>query len=343
MKNPFKFLISLFAVSAVLCGCGSQKQTEVSSGSGIAEIEYIPVTETFSAQTEKEPETESKTEIFSGFEMTAKNHSVGNTPSSLNQNGILYCDDEKMLFNDADGNLILQQGEQRKTLADLVNAKCINVIDDNVYFIDPTDENRVYIYDLSNNICEKYIDDHVSFLMIVDEIAFYEDENHQLIFFRNGSTKVISSQQVLWVEVFDDNIIYTELEASNSTVKAFNISTNESTIILDYGFSPYVFGERLYYQAKDGKIRYLNLLNGKSEDFSSEWGQQFCFVQDKFYFLNSKGINSNSGIVYNSEDENFSVMSAFVCNNELYFTEGNGEDNYLYRLNVGTKEKELIE
>ena len=188
-----------------------------------------------------------------------------------------------------------------------------------------------------------YIDDYVSFLMIVDDTAVYEDENHQLISFRNGITEIISSQQVLWVDIFADNIIYTELNGNNSTVKAFNINTNENVTLLDYGFSPSVYNEYLYYQAKSGEILRLNLLDGKSEEFCSEWGQQFCFTQDEFYFLNSKGINGKNGIVYQPENDEFSVMSIFSCNNELYFTEGNDSETYLYQLNVETNEKDLIE
>lgn len=329
-------------MSAVLCGCKSEEK-KVSSEADLAVIEDIPITETSSTQIKKEPTTEIEAEIFSGFEMTEKSHRVGNTPSSLNQNGILYCDDEKMLFNDIHGDLILQQGEERKTIASSVNAKCINSTDDNVYFVNSTDGNRVYQYDLSNETCEVYIDDYVSFLMIIDDITVYEDKNHQLIFLKNGSTEVISNQQVLWIDVFADNIIYAELNGNNSTVKAFNISTNKSVTLLDYGFSPSVYKEHLYYQGNDGKIMCLNLLDGKSEEFCSEWGQQICFVRDEFYFLNSKGINSNSGIIYNSENDDFSVMSIFTCNNELYFTEGKDSDINLYRLNVETNEKELIE
>ena len=211
-----------------------------------------------------------------------------------------------------------------------------------MYFINSSDENRVYIYDLSNNIYEKYIDDYVSFLIIVDDTAVYEDENHQLIIFRSGSEEIISKQQVLWIDIFADNIIYTELNGNDSVVKALNITTKESVTLLDYGFSPSVNKEYLYYQAKSGEILRLNLMDGKSEEFSSEWGQQICFVQDEFYFLNSKGINSRSGIIYNSENTDFSVMSLFSCNNELYFTEGNDSEIYLYRLNVRTNEKEWI-
>ncbi len=342
MKNFLRILICWLALSAVLCGCKSEEK-KVSSEADLAVIEDIPITETSSVQIKKEPTTEIETEIFSGFEMTDKSHRVGNTPSSLNQNGILYCDDEKMLFNDIHGNLILQQGEERKAIASSVNAKCINSIDNNVYFVNSADGNRVYQYDLSKGTCEVYIDDYVSFLMIIDDITVYEDKNHQLIFLKNGSTEVISSQQVLWIDVFADNIIYAELNGNNSTVKAFNISTNKSVTLLDYGFSPSVYEEHLYYQGNDGKIMCLNLLDGKSEEFCSEWGQQICFVRDEFYFLNSKGINSNSGIIYNSENDDFSVMSIFTCNNELYFTEGKDSDINLYRLNVETNEKEMIE
>lgn len=330
-------------MSALLCGCQSEEKMEVSFESNSIAVEDIPVKETSAVHMEKEPATENKTEVFSGFKRTEKSFRVGNTPSSLNQNGLLYCDDEIMLFGGANGDLILQQGEQQKTIVSSVNAKCINVTDGRVYFINSADENRVYIYNISNDICEVYIDDYTSFLMIIDDTAVYEDKNHRLIFFKNGSTEIISEQKVLWVDVFADNIIYTELNGNNSVVKAFNINTNESVILLDYGFSPSVYKEYLYYQAKSGEILRLNLLNGKSEEFSSEWGQQICFVQDEFYFLNSNGINNKNGIIYNSENSDFSVMSVFSCNNELYFTEGKDSEIYLYRLNVKTNEKELIE
>lgn len=330
-------------MSALLCGCQSEEKMEVSFESNSIAVEDIPVKETSAVHMEKEPATENKTEVFSGFKRTEKSFRVGNTPSSLNQNGLLYCDDEIMLFGGANGDLILQQGEQQKTIVSSVNAKCINVTDGRVYFINSADENRVYIYNISNDICEVYIDDYTSFLMIIDDTAVYEDKNHRLIFFKNGSTEIISEQKVLWVDVFADNIIYTELNGNNSVVKAFNINTNESVILLDYGFSPSVYKEYLYYQAKSGEILCLNLLNGKSEEFSSEWGQQICFVQDEFYFLNSNGINNKNGIIYNSENSDFSVMSVFSCNNELYFTEGKDSEIYLYRLNVKTNEKELIE
>ena len=343
MKKVFKFIISCLAVSVFLCGCKSAEKTESSPESDSKAVEDIPVTETSAVHTEKETVTENKTEVFSGFEITEISLSVGNTPSSLNQNGLLYCDDEKMLFNDINSNLILQRGEQRKTIADSVSAKCINVINDNIYFINSADKNQAYLYNISNDKCEVYIDDYVSFLMIVDDTAVYEDENHQLISFRNGITEIISSQQVLWVDIFADNIIYTELNGNNSTVKAFNINTNENITLLDYGFSPSVYNEYLYYQAKSGEILRLNLLDGKSEEFCSEWGQQFCFTQDEFYFLNSKGINGKNGIVYQPENDEFSVMSIFSCNNELYFTEGNDSETYLYQLNVETNEKDLIE
>ena len=236
-------------MSVFLCGCKSAEKTESSPESDSKAVEDIPVTETSAVHTEKETVTENKTEVFSGFEITEISLSVGNTPSSLNQNGLLYCDDEKMLFNDINSNLILQRGEQRKTIADSVSAKCINVINDNIYFINSADKNQAYLYNISNDKCEVYIDDYVSFLMIVDDTAVYEDENHQLISFRNGITEIISSQQVLWVDIFADNIIYTELNGNNSTVKAFNINTNENVTLLDYGFSPSVYNEYLYYQA----------------------------------------------------------------------------------------------
>lgn len=340
MKNSFKFMISCLAVSVLLCGCQSEEKTDVSS-----ELNSVAATDSPAKEmsAEKEPATESKTEAFLGFEPSEKSLRVGNTPSSLNQKGLLYCDDERMLFCDTDGNLILQQGEQRKIIANSVNAECINVIDDCIYFINSSDQNRVYLYNISSDICEVYIDDYVSFLMIIDDLAVYEDKNHQLIFFRNGNAEIISKQQVLWIDVFADNIIYTELNGSDSVVKSLNISTNESVIILDYGFSPSVYKDYLYYQAKSGEILRLNLLDGKSEEFCSEWGQQTCFIQDEFYFLNSKGINDKNGVVYQPGNADFSVTSLFSCNNELYFTEGKNSEIYLYRLNVKTNEKELIE
>ncbi len=330
-------------MSAFLCGCQSEEKMKVSFESNSVTVEDIPVKETSAAHIEKEPTTESKTEVFSGFKLTEKSFRVGNTLSSLNQNGLLYCDDEIMLFGNSNGDLILQQGEQRKIIASSINAKCINVTDDCVYFINSADENRVYIYNISNDICKVYIDDYTSFLMIIDDTAVYEDKNHRLIFFKNGSTEIISEQKALWVDVFADNIIYTELNGNNSVVKAFNVNTNESVIILDYGFSPSVYKDYLYYQAKSGEILRLNLLDGKSEEFCSEWGQQTCFIQDEFYFLNSKGINDKNGVVYQPENADFSVTSLFSCNNELYFTEGKNSEIYLYRLNVKTNEKELIE
>ena len=343
MKIFFKVLICCFALPVFLCNCRSEEKAEVSYSSDSVTNEGISVKETSSDYIQTESAIESEAEKFSGFKLTEKSFRVGNTPSSLNQNGLLYCDAEKMLFDDINGDLILQQGEQRKTIASSVNAKCINVIDDRVYFINSSDENRVYLYNISSDICEVYIDDYTSFLMIIDDTAVYEDKNHRLIFFKNDSTEIISEQQALWVDIFADNIIYTELNGNNSVVKALNVNTDESVILLDYGFSPSVYKEYLYYQAKNGEILRLNLLNGQSEEFCSEWGQQICFVQDEFYFLNSNGINNKNGIIYDSKNPDFSVMSVFSCNNELYFTEGKDSEIYLYRLNVKTNEKELIE
>ena len=235
-----------------------------------------------------------------------------------------------MLFNDINSNLILQRGEQRKTIADSVSAKCINVINDNIYFINSADKNQAYLYNISNDKCEVYIDDYVSFLMIVDDTAVYEDENHQLISFRNGITEIISSQQVLWVDIFADNIIYTELNGNNSTVKAFNINTNENVTLLDYGFSPSVYNEYLYYQAKSGEILRLNLLDGKSEEFCSEWGQQFCFTQDEFYFLNSKGIKFALSNVLVANDKKNEILTEWSKKYTVYIIE-NTFNNSNYR------------
>lgn len=72
-----------------------EEKAEVSYSSDSVTIEGISVKETSSDYIQTESAIESEAEKFSGFKLTEKSFRVGNTPSSLNQNGLLYCDAEK--------------------------------------------------------------------------------------------------------------------------------------------------------------------------------------------------------------------------------------------------------
>lgn len=280
---------------------------------------------------------------FSGFTLSGNSIVTANTASSLNQNGLLYCDDSLIIFTDSNGDLVCQTDDNRYTIATEVNAKCINYADGNIYYIDSSKQNQVYCYNIMDNTGELYINENVSFFSKLNDCSLYEDNNHHLILLKNNTKEIISEKLVLWIDYFDDNIIYTELDGKSSEVKAYNLNSNKTITVLEYGFSPSVYKEYLYYQDKTGFIKRMNLVTGESEEFCNEWGQQMCFVDDKMYYLNSNGINHDGQLLYSPENKDFSVMNIFECNNEIYFTEGSNSKITLYKFNTNNYNKDMIE
>lgn len=342
MKNLRKVMVFASSITP-LCSCSSNTITESSK-----EVYVQPessVTSAISAfETVTEPiETETSTEVFTGFKTSDKELVLGNSLSCLNQNGLIYSDGNMRIYNDNKGNLILQQDTEKNIIAELVNAKCINVIGERIYYINSNDESRVYSYDMKTSESQVFIDCPVSFLLMTNDLAVYENDKHRLYLCENENISLISEQTVLWIDVFGNNLIFTELEEKNSQIKSVNLETQDITELIEYGFSPAIYDEYIYYQDKAGEISRMNLYNGESEKYLSEWGQQFCSLNNNFYYLSSKGIIGNEGILYNTENENYSLTSLFICDNELYYTESNGIDINLYKFEPEKNETELIE
>lgn len=342
MKSLYKVIVCVFSIT-LLCSCNSNTVTdsskEVSVQPESSAISSAPVSDTVT-----EPITaETTKEVFKGFKISDKKLNIGNSLSCLNQNGLIYSEGNTKIYNDNKGNLILQQDTEKTVIAECVNARCINVTEKQIYYINSIDEDRVYSYDMNSSESNVFIDDSVSFLLMIDDIAVYEDDKHKLFLYDNGNTTSISEQKVLWVDVFGDNLIFTELDGKNSEIKSVNLETQEIIELLEYGFAPAIYEGFLYYQDKAGEISRMDLSNGEYDKYLSDWGQEFCFIDNDFYYLSSKGIIGNDGVLYNIEDDDYSLASLFVCDNTLYFTESNGTDIKLYRFDPENNEKELIE
>ena len=338
MNDLFKFVFCICA-SVFLCSCsnskGSSKIEDSLSESTITTVETVIAETAITTEYDKKE--------FSGFQASEMCLNIGNSMSCLNQSGLIYTNENISIYNDDKGDLISQYGMEKTVLVKSVNARCINVVNDKVYYISANGNNRVYTYDLITAESDLFIDDDISFLLMLEDMAVYEDNDHKLYLYNNGITTTISDRMVLWVDVFGNSLIYTEVNGNNAEVRAVDLDTNEDCVVLDYGFSPAIYANFLYYQDREGEISRMNLYSGECEKYLSEWGQQFCMTGDQFYYISSKGICSRNGIVYNTENADYSLSYLFVCGNQLYFAETNDTDINLYRFDPDSNEKELIE
>jgi len=339
MNNLFKLVFCICA-SVFLCSCNLKESSKIEGSLSETTANITTVT---TADNEITATTEYEEKTFAGFQVSQKCMHAGNSLSCLNQSGLIYTNENISIYNDDNGDLIRQYGTEKAVLAKSVNARCINVVNDKVYYISKKDNNRVFTYDLTTTESDLYIDDDISFLLILEDLAIYEDNEHKLYLHSNGNTKILSDKMVLWVDIFGNNLIYTEMNGNNAEVRSINLDTNENCDVLEYGFSPTIYGDFLYYQDRDGEISRMNLCNGECEKYLCEWGQQFSMIGDQFYYLSSKGICSRNGIAYNNENTDYSLSNLFVCGNQLYFAETNDTDINLYRFDTDSNERKLIE
>lgn len=317
-----KLLIVLTCI--LLSGCVSDKlmenATEVSE-SGNALTEETVTTSIYIDDT------------FHGFTDAGETPKIGNSVSCLNRNGIVYNGDE-LIYADSSGDL--KKGDV--VIAENVMPKCINVLDEKIYFINGTD-NKIYCF--NDGQTELYLDVQAVLFALTDEYSVYEDMKNALYINRDNNTELVSDKTVLWVDFYGKYIIFCEL-ADGCKVSAYDTKSGEKHKLLDYGFFPTVHGDMLYYQEKEnGYICRLELLTGEISTEVSEWGQQFSFVNDEMFYISSRGIfSAEKGAVYIPE-EGITAESLFECGGELFFTE-KSDAEMLYRLDAETGERTLI-
>lgn len=326
----------IFLCCIFLGGCTSQNENVTTKPTGEELTDTTePANDELNDTTEPTGEGLADT-TFNGFTDAGETPYIGNSMSSLNRNGILYNDTE-LIYGDQNGNLkhgdiILSAG---------VSPKCINVLDDKIYFINSND-NKIYCFDRESKACSIYHDIEALFFAKTKEYFIFMDVNHALFINRGGDDEMISDKSVAWVDIYGKYIIYSEL-TNGCQVNAFDTTDGASTKLLDYGFFPLVYGDSLYYQEKsNGYICRLDLISGESSIAVSHWGQQFSFVNDELYFVDSMGIHSASdGCIY-TPDEGLTVESLFECGGELFFTEMSDVQS-LYKLDTDNGERILIE
>ncbi len=279
---------------------------------------------------------------FAGFDSTGDNLAVGNTMSCINRNGIFYSNSVRMLYSNSNGDLLMNADGQVSTVLSGVFPRSINVYGDRIFFINSVD-NKVYSVDYNGDDCTVYLDKPVLLFAVTNEFTVYHREDHALYIVRDGKEEMISDNMVLWVDFYGSHLIYTELD-NDSRVMSYDTRNKEKQVLLDYGFFPAVYDDYLYYQEHNGNIHRLNLKTGTNEIVLEHWGQQFCFVDDRLYFLSSNGIhNSDAAFVYRPEDKSRVVEGLFESDGELYFIEKTIDGSHLYKIDPITGERTLIQ
>lgn len=292
------------------------------------------------AAAESVPTAEENTDdVFHGFTDAGEAPHIGNTMSCINRSGILYNGDE-LIYGDGGGDL--KKGDA--VLAEKVFPTCINVNGGKIYYVNGND-GKIYFLDEESGEGGVYYDAQAVLLAVTDRYFIYEDTRHSLYIVRDGSAELISDKKALWVGIYGKYVIYCELD-NGCGVSAFDTQSGDITPLLDYGFFPSVYGDMLYYQEKDnGYVCKLDLLTGEMSEAVRKWGQQFSFAGGEMYYVDSRGIHSDSkGEVY-IPDGGTTVEDLFECGGELFFTErSEDEKTYrLYRLDTANGERTLIE
>ncbi|MBP1564923.1 MAG: DUF5050 domain-containing protein [Oscillospiraceae bacterium] len=284
-------------------------------------------------------DTAEKSKDFKGLEHKIANTRIfGNTISCLNQEGLIYVENNVLIYSNDNGDLIYRTKEIQETLIKEANAKYINFINDTIYYIN-SKNNNAYSYNLSDKTTEIIYSD-INSLIATSDFIVYKDINNNLYIQNQNENELISKNIVLWTEFYDEYIIFTELK-NDCCIKAYNINTKETIELLEYGLSPFVYEDDLYYQNKDGYIYTLNLPTGKNILIYEDWGQQFCILNDELYYLSSKGICCEGNIINSSTDLS-QIERIFICNNNLYFLEQKDGISNIYFFDAYTKKEELI-
>lgn len=318
----------IVCVLACIClsGCVSKNEPPP-----VPKIEMSSITPTEDTSASAETINDS----FNGFTDAGESPHIRNTMSCLNRNGILYSSNE-LIYGDVNGDL--KKGNT--VLSKNVSPTCLNVDDDKIYYINGND-NKIYCITEEQN-CSIYLDVQAVFFAMTDEYFVYKDIKNSLYINRDSNSELISDKNVLWVDIYGKYIIYCEL-ANGCQVKAFDTQSGNVTPLLDYGFFPSVHGDTLYYQEKEhGYILKLDLLTGEISTAVNQWGQQFSFVNDQLYYINSRGIHSASRENIYIPDNGITVESLFECGGELFFTE-KADVEKIYKLDTVSGERILIE
>ena len=322
----------------LLCGCSRSEE--------LTDAFQETADETVPSQTHAETMTEAIHEsVFSGLPDAGTTAALGNTMSCLGRNGRIYQDEKRLIYCSSTGDLVLKEGAKEMILRADVFPKCINVMDENVYFIDSTNGDQVCSVDLNGEDYKVYLAQNAVFFALSNDFAVYQNEANDLYLYSSGESKLISDKKALWVDLYGQYIIYTELE-NDCNVKAYNIYSGETEKLLDYGFFPTVIGDTLYYQEqKNGYICTLDLVSGASDTFLSQWGQHFCQDDGIFYYLTSNGIQKKENDAVTEAyhpDDGTVVDSLFVCGGALYFTETSDGVTHLICMKPKTGERIVI-
>ncbi len=225
----------LAALSACLLLGGCAESIESSSeisGSALSDIDASDAIETIETS-----ETAVDNSAFSGL-IKSGELQFGSTLSCLNRNGLICSTQDCMVYSEENGNMLLSTDDSKKVLLEGIYPKCINIMNDTVYFIDGRD-NSICSVDMNGENYNQLVADCVLFFAMSDKGMIYLNDYNELHISSDGSTRLITDKQGVWVDCYGEWLIYTEFQ-SGCAVMPDNTISGEYSRLLDYGFYPTV-------------------------------------------------------------------------------------------------------
>ena len=226
---------------------------------------------------------------FKGILSSANTPELGNSSSTLNNNGYICSYNETLFFRNVNGDEYLYKKDKSGEKICLIEKKAfsINVLDDYIYFISDDHNNAICRIDIDGGNFTILSEDTSYLLLVTNDCIYYTDEEGHLyqLSLDGKELKNISDEYCAWINVYRDYIIYSSF-ADNLQIRGVNINTGETVQIADYGLSPSVYEDRLYFQDKSGSIDTIDLISGERLDYINKWGQKISPTRNGIYFSN---------------------------------------------------------
>lgn len=230
---------------------------------------------------------------FKGISSKVSSPKLGNLAGWLHYSGYICRYNETLFYRDINGSDYLYREEKNGEKTRIIDKKVlsINVLGDYIYFISEDDNNAICRTNIDG---EDYtiLNEDTSYLLLVSkDCIFYTNKEGNLYQLSpdGKEAKLISDDNCAWPNTYRDYIIYSSF-ADEFKLVGVNINTGERIQIADYGFSPVVYEDTLYFQGKDGNIKAMDLRTGESIDYINEWGQMINPTKEGLYFSNATDI-----------------------------------------------------
>lgn len=227
---------------------------------------------------------------FKGILSSANTPVLGNSPSTLNSNGYICSYNETLFFRNANGDECLYKKDKNGEKICLIEKKAfsINVLDDYIYFISDDHNNAICRIDIDGGDFTILSQDTSYLLLVTNDCIYYTNKEGDLyqLSLDGKESKQISDEYCAWINMYRDYIIYSSF-ADDLQIKGVNINTGETIQIADYGLSPAVYEDRIYFQDRTGGVNIIDLISGERVDYINKWGQKINPTSNGIYFSNT--------------------------------------------------------